>query len=322
MKRFLSILFAVLILASLSVSAFAEGNVSKQESTTVAEVVSAVDADEADATAKLEITALSYDDDEDLISLIADFRTIFEESADLQTDAGELGVEIGSAFTVKGEGISFPVKAELKLEKSSSFVSLITLQDGKWVDLHSTVEDGVLSAELPGEGVYAIVARIAYGPSDDGNDFLVVEGESKFVGSVEVPGEPTLVKLDRVVDPEVGIVVITPFDEEYSMIEAERMLFTETVNDFINGFDQFVEEHPEYAGTAPSEAFFVSETNPAVKHLPAEATMEINDIDIFRALLFHTDNGWVELEATVTEDGLLSFKLPEVGTYLVLSTAA
>ena len=91
---------------------------------------------------------------------------------------------------------------------------------------------------------------------------------------------------------------------------------------FLDNFDKFVEDHPEYAGTAPSEAFYVGSTNPAVDNLPADVAMKINDADIFEALLFFTGTEWVQVPASVNAQGNLAFTLNNLGTYVVLSTAA
>lgn len=321
MKRILSCLLAVLMLASLSVSAFAEGNVSKQPSTEVEELVSAVDAKNEDVTEKLEILQLRYSDRDELIALIENFNEIFDGIEGLRTATEKYGVEIGSAFLVKGEGVSYPVNAEFKLKDEAKYVTLLHLNGDKWEIVPSEL-DGGLKAELPEAGLYAIVAHMSHGPSADGNTY-VIKTPSEFIDSVEVPGEPVVVKAAGAQGEKLeSMLIVTPFDEKYSLDEDERVRYTKEVEDLLANFDKFLEQRPEFAGTAPSESFDVSAINPQGLKLPASIVLDIDDSDIFKALIVYKNGRWQKVDAFINDDGQLCFTLRTLGSYVVLSEAA
>lgn len=321
MKRVLACLLAVMLLASLSVSAFAVGNISGNESVTAQEVKSAADADNNDVTENLTLNQTAYDEDEQLAAFVNNFEKVFEENSDLQAAAGESGVEVASAFTLSGEGVSFPVKAELKVASGSKFVALMYNDNGKWIVVPAEIEGDTVKAELPGEGIYALIGTYSIGPSANGNTYIITHS-TQFVDSAEVEGPPMLVHAYSESGAEVrSFLVITPYDEKYSLHQINRDRFTDETDELTNSFAEFVAINEEFAGTAPSDAFFASSNDPSNLELPAEISMTIEDSDIFRFLLVYKNGEWSKVDASVA-NGELSFTLRALGTYVILSEAA
>lgn len=154
MKKVLSCLLAVLLLASLSVSAFAADElVSSVENAGAPEIVSAVDANGNDLTAKIVITP--YDEREslaeDVLAVLEKAYDVLKEAEDLtalndslKELAGEKAIAAGELFDISAvEEIEFPVTITLKAENLENFVALLHFVDEEFV----VVEEPEVDAE-------------------------------------------------------------------------------------------------------------------------------------------------------------------------------
>ena len=317
MKKAISILLVVLMFASLSVNAFAVGNISKQESASMTEVASAQDTDGADVKANASLHTETAESNSDVAAFIAEFDSIYSSNEELQKAAKNRGVEVASAFSADFGEAKMPVKAEFKLSHPNLFVAVMQFIDGEWKVLPSELKGDTLSVEIPANGLCTVVALVPHaGPSTH------QETVETFIPSTgnTVTTVVTVVDADNQnVTPKL---IVTPYDKKYSLDQDDRNTFNAETKAMDESFEAFVAAHPEFEGTAPSDSFYVSADNPKALQLPAQVTVSLENSDIFSALLVYANGEWKQVDAAVDASGNLSFSLNLFGTYIVLSQAA
>lgn len=174
MKKVLSCLLAVLILASFTVSAFAAASPQNQPAPQPAPVYvapekepepAAVDANGEDISSLIVITPVT---DKDSLSeeLLADFEAGVASAEELDVAAlvdGE-GREVGIAqvfYISSTEEVVFPVTLRLQLENPDAFAALIHLVDDEWVVEETELKDDILKVTVESLGTFAIVEYLA-----------------------------------------------------------------------------------------------------------------------------------------------------------------
>ena len=172
MKKILSCLLAVLLLASFCAMAFAEEEVvpSVEAESAAPEVVEAIDASESDVASGIIVTDLA--DAEELsedaqaqmdaaVEALEDLAALIEDSEDLKTLADEGDFDVESVFDISIVGdVELPVEMKLKLDNVDSFAALIHLVDGEPSVIETEVKDGLLSFVLEELGTYAILSFV------------------------------------------------------------------------------------------------------------------------------------------------------------------
>lgn len=153
MKKTLSLLLAVLVLASLSVVAFAAPS---PEAEGAPKVTKAVDANGNDVAEALVVTPVT--DKADLAEEAQEeFDAAVEALAVLTAAMGK--VDASDVFFVEAkEDVAFPLTLEIKVATPDDFVALLHFVDGNWVLVPATVADGAVSGEVDSLGAFAVLS--------------------------------------------------------------------------------------------------------------------------------------------------------------------
>ncbi len=176
MKKVLSCLLAILILASMTVPAFATSSVEQPGAPTIVpppptyippvekEEPAVVDGNGDDIT---DITVITTETDIDTLGDEdkAEFEAGLAELAELDLEAllGE-GKKYAIAevfFVSTTEEVVFPVTMRLKLNDAENFAALIHRVDGEWNAEETELKDDVLKTTVESLGIFAIVVFAA-----------------------------------------------------------------------------------------------------------------------------------------------------------------
>ena len=172
MKKALSCLLAVLLLASICAMAFADDVVPSVEAEPSVPAVSAAeDADGNDVSGGIIITdyadkeTLSEDKQEQLdaaAKALEDVAALAEGNEDLKALLGDADADAESLFdiSVVGDEIVLPVKLSLELVNPDSFAALVHFVDGEVSVVETELEDGVLTFVLEEVGAYAVLSFV------------------------------------------------------------------------------------------------------------------------------------------------------------------
>ena len=171
MKKILSCLLAVLLLASFSISAFAAEVPSVESEKQIPTVAEAVDADGNDVAEGIVVT--DYEDKDtlpedtqkqldDAAEAVEDLAALVEGSEELKEllDGKEVDCEALFDISVVGEEIKLPVEMKLELVNPDNFAALVHFVDGEAALVETEVEDGVASFTLEEAGVYAVLSFV------------------------------------------------------------------------------------------------------------------------------------------------------------------
>ena len=153
MKKTLSLLLAVLVLASFSVVAFAAPS---PEAEGAPELSKAVDANGNDVTDALVVTAVT-----DKEELSEDAQEELDEAVEaLMVLTAAMGkVDVSDVFYVEAkEEIAFPLTLEFKIASPDDFVALLHFVDGNWVLVPATVAGDAISGEVDSLGAFAVLS--------------------------------------------------------------------------------------------------------------------------------------------------------------------
>ena len=214
MKKIFAILLAVMLMASLTVTAFADNVPSPQQggNTPVApgapaaeenvdeEVVdlsleSVIDANDEDITPDVALRLLS-----EAASLNEEDKAVFDEgynklmdaenladvNEDLKEAAGDEEISLSEVFFLEGdEETAFPATVTLKYSNVDNFLALLHYVDGEWVWVDVEVEDGNLVFDTDSFGTFAIVSLGAPASSADTGESAPV---AFIIGAVVLAG--------------------------------------------------------------------------------------------------------------------------------------
>lgn len=187
MKKIFAILLAVMLMASLTVTAFADNVPSPQQGGNVPvvpganaaeenvdeEVVdlaleSVIDANDADITADVALRLLSEAGSlnaEDKASFdegynkLMDAENLADVNEDLKGAAGDQDIYVSEVFFLEGdEETAFPATVTLKYANVDNFLALLHYVDGEWVWVDTEVKDGSLVFETESFGTFAIIS--------------------------------------------------------------------------------------------------------------------------------------------------------------------
>ena len=158
MKKVLSCLLAVLLLASISVMAFA------------AEAVPSVEAEGNDVTSAIIITDYADKDTlpeekqaamDEAAEALKDLAALVEGNEELAELLGDSDYDCEALFDVTFVGdVAVPVKVDLELANAENFAALLQLVDDGVALVETELNEEVLTATLEGEGVYAVLSFV------------------------------------------------------------------------------------------------------------------------------------------------------------------
>lgn len=174
MKKILSCLLAVLLLASLSVSAFAAEVPSVEAEKQTPVVAEAKDTDGNDVTSAIVVTdnedeeakeALPEEAQKQLdaaVEALEDIAALVEGNEELKEllDGKEADAESVFDVSIVGDEIKLPVELKLELVNPDNFAALLHFVDGEATLIESELEDGVLTAVIEELGTYAILSFV------------------------------------------------------------------------------------------------------------------------------------------------------------------
>ena len=176
MKKVLSCLLAVLLLASLSVTAFAAADVvpSVEAESVVPTVSEAVDADEKDVASAIIITDAEDEEKvaelpeeaqkqlEDAAKALEDIAALVEGNDDLKEllDGKEVDAESLFDISIVGDEIKLPVSLKLELVNPDNFAALLHFVDGEATLVESELADENVSFVLEETGAYAVLSFV------------------------------------------------------------------------------------------------------------------------------------------------------------------
>lgn len=171
MKKVLSCLLAVLLLASFSVMAFAADPVPSVEAEKVApEVSEAVDAEENDVSDAIIVTDLA--DKEELsdeaqeemdaaVEALEEVDAVVEGNEELKELVGDKEVAVESVFNISSTGeVAFPLELKLQLDNPENFAALLQFVDGEAQLVETELEDDVISFTVDSLGTFAILSFV------------------------------------------------------------------------------------------------------------------------------------------------------------------
>ena len=170
MKKVLSCLLVVLILASISTVAFADNFVSSVANAGAPEISSALDAAGNDVSGRIIVTPMDQKDTlpdalkkdlEDAYKLLSGTTDLASVNSELAAAANGKSIAVSDLFDIRAEGeVAFPVTIVLKDKNLNNFLATLHFVNGtpEWVD--SEVKDGNLSFSVDGLSPFAIVVTV------------------------------------------------------------------------------------------------------------------------------------------------------------------
>ena len=169
MKKILSCLLAILLLASLSVSAFAAEVPSVEAEKLVPTVSEAKDADDKDVSGGIVIT--DYEDKDTLpedaqkqldaaYEALEDLAALVEGNDDLKEllDGKDVDCEALFDISIVGDEIKVPVNLKLELVNPDNFAALLHFVDGEATLVETELDEELLSLVLEEVGAYAVLS--------------------------------------------------------------------------------------------------------------------------------------------------------------------
>lgn len=177
MKKFLSCLLVVLLLASLTVSAFASEaektpSAEKPEEPTIEDVYPVGNPEDEETDALIVLTL-----DKDKANLSESKREVYEEATEKLMDLDAVvaetegleaaidGREVGvsamfdiSVVEGREDEVGFPLVIKLKIPSPESFVALLQYEDGMFVLLETELEDDILTFTVEHLCPFAIIS--------------------------------------------------------------------------------------------------------------------------------------------------------------------
>lgn len=167
MKKIFSILLVVMLLASLTVTAFADNFVNSAVNAGAPEVKDVVDADGNDVASGIEITPVTGAEEldeeaqkemEDAYESLKDVENLADINEDLKEAAGDNSIVVSDLFNISAkEEVSFPLKLTLKNQNLDNFAALLQYVDGEWNWIDAEVNGDELSFEVDSLGTFAII---------------------------------------------------------------------------------------------------------------------------------------------------------------------
>ena len=171
MKRVLACLLAVLLLASLSATAFAAPVPSVEAEKQVPAVSEAKDADGNDVAGKIIIT--DYEDKEKLpedaqkqldaaAEALKELDALVEGNEDLkkQLNGAEVDAEALFDISLADDSVKLPVELQLKLANPDHFAALVHFVDGEATLIETEAKDEFASLSLEEVGAYAVLSFV------------------------------------------------------------------------------------------------------------------------------------------------------------------
>jgi len=170
MKKVLSCLLVVLLLAAIPVTAFASNFVDSTFNAGAPAVDAAADADGKDVAPAIEITpvteAETLPDDakadlEDARKSLEDAANLADLNADLKEAAGDKNLAVSDLFDISAkEDISFPATITLKNNNLANFAGLLHFVDGEWQWVDTEVDGDSATFTVDSLSPFAILVYV------------------------------------------------------------------------------------------------------------------------------------------------------------------
>ena len=188
MKKILSVLLAVLLLASISVAAYAENFVNSVENAGTPEIEAVVDSEGNDVSALVKIVPYSQIDtlvEDDQAAMNAAYDSLnagklADINADLAAAAGDKSIAVSDFFFLTSdEDVSFPLKVTLRNSNLADFVSLLQYVDGAWNWIDAEVDGDALTFSIDAFGPFSIIVAgepAASAPTGEATPVVFIAG--------------------------------------------------------------------------------------------------------------------------------------------------
>ena len=322
MKRTVSILLALVLVFSLSVTAFAD-----------TDVIAAVDAQGNDAA---EIVSLTSFDDRD--GLPEEDRAVFEAAVASVMGAFEAAIKSGAIkpdegcvaslydvlFVTIGEAEGLEAPYKIDITKPAGFLAMMVFNDGAWsVASVETPDDAVRFVDASSEPI-ALVIQSEPAPAP-------TEAPKPVDPSAENNDAPAITEAVDAEGEEADITII-PYRDRDELNGVYKDVFTLAYEDLYEGFDKILENDEKLKAAAGennvavSDAFFVDAADVSTLNYPLSVEIELakfgaENPDAFVALIQYVDGVWQFVDSSVN-DGVVSASINEIGPFAVVVVAA
>lgn len=188
MKKILSVLLAVLLLASISVAAYAENFVNSVENAGAPEIDAVADSEGNDVSALIKIVPYEQVDtlaEDDQTAMHAAYDSLnagklADINADLAAAAGDKSIAVSDFFFLTSdEDVSFPLKVTLRNSNLADFVSLLQYVDGAWTWIDAEVDGDALTFSIESFGPFSIIVAgepAASAPTGEATPVVFIAG--------------------------------------------------------------------------------------------------------------------------------------------------
>lgn len=167
MKKIFAILLAVVLVFSLSATAFADNFVNSAANAGAPAAASAADANGNDVASAIEITPLTdaealdeaaQKELDDAYDSLKDAANLADVNEDLKEAAGDKDIAVSDLFDISAKSdVTFPLTLTLKSENLDNFIALLHFVDGEWQWVDAEVKDDELTFTVDSLSPFAII---------------------------------------------------------------------------------------------------------------------------------------------------------------------
>ena len=167
MKKIFAILLAVILVCSLSATAFADNFVNSAANAGAPEVETVVDKDGKDVASVIGVTPITEKEElaeeeqkvlDEAFESLKEAENLAEVNDSLKEAAGDKDIAVSDLFNISAkEEVSFPLTLTLKNENLDNFVALLQYVDGEWNWVDAEVKDNQITFTVDQLGTFAIV---------------------------------------------------------------------------------------------------------------------------------------------------------------------
>ena len=324
MKRTVSILLALVLVFSLSVTAFADTS-----------VIAAVDAEGNDAGESVALTSF-----EDRASLSEDDLAAFEAAVATVMSAFEAAVKSGALKPAEGcvaslSEVLFVTVGDaapytIDITKPAGFLGLMAYVNGVWAVVDSETTDDAVRFTAEGSMPIALTTQSEPAPEPSPEP---TEPPTPVPPSAENNAAPTLAAAtDAEGEDAESAISVVPYKDREELNPVFKDVFVLAYEDLYENFDKVLENDEQLKAAAGennvavSDTFFVTADDVSTLNYPLDVEIELakfgaENPDAFVALMQCVDGAWKLVESSVA-DGVVSASINEIGPFAVVVVAA